>query len=77
MLLVAADAATGVYLIFYALRRERRDKPGVLIVGSMLVLCAAALLIISAAGSARRPPAPQPGPPTGPVEQTAGPTVHI
>jgi hypothetical protein len=41
--LALLDAAVGVYLIAYAIRRERRDKPAVLVVGIFLLACAAAL----------------------------------
>lgn len=41
--LALGDAAVGVYLIVYAIRRERRDKPAVLVVGIFLLGCAAAL----------------------------------
>jgi hypothetical protein len=42
--LATADAAAAIYLIAHGLRRERRDRACVLIVGGMLVVCAAANL---------------------------------
>ena len=57
--LAAADAGGAVYLIRYGLRRERRDKARVIIVGGMLAVCAAALLVI---GWPRSGP-PRPAPP--------------
>ena len=41
--LAAIDLAAGAYLLVYAQRRERRDKPGVLAVGVTLFVCAALL----------------------------------
>jgi hypothetical protein len=41
--LALGDAAVGAYLVVYAVRRERRDKPAVVVTGVVLVLCAAAL----------------------------------
>lgn len=41
--LALLDAVAGVYLVVYALRRERRDKPVVLVTGLFLLVCAAAL----------------------------------
>jgi len=46
LLLAALDAAAGIYLISYALHRERRDKGGVMVTGVFLLACAAALLVI-------------------------------
>jgi drug/metabolite transporter superfamily protein YnfA len=42
-LVAALDAATGIYLLSYAYRRGRRDKPGVLTVGVLLVVCSVLL----------------------------------
>jgi cytochrome oxidase assembly protein ShyY1 len=41
--LAVIDLTAGAYLLVYAQRRERRDKPGVLAVGVTLVVCAALL----------------------------------
>jgi hypothetical protein len=41
--LALGDAAVGIYLVVYAVRRERRDKPAVLATGFVLLVCAAAL----------------------------------
>jgi hypothetical protein len=41
--LALLDAAVGIYLVAYAIRREKRDKPAVLVVGIFLLACAAAL----------------------------------
>ena len=45
LILGPVDAAAGVYLLAWALRRERRDKPAVAIVGGALLVCAAVLII--------------------------------
>ncbi len=45
-ILALVDAATGVWLIRYALSRERRDKDAVLVVGIVLLGCAAALVAV-------------------------------
>lgn len=42
-LLALVDLAAGIYLLDWALRREQRDKPGVLAVGAVLLLCAVLL----------------------------------
>jgi hypothetical protein len=67
----ALDAAAGGYLVLYAVRREQRDKPGVMVTGLFLLLCAAALVLCAAAlvllgwpESTRPQPAPLP-PPAG------------
>jgi lipid-A-disaccharide synthase-like uncharacterized protein len=61
--LAAVDAVGGLYLVVYAVRRERRDKPAVLVVGVFLLACAAALLVIGwPAGDAAPPPSPPPLP---------------
>jgi hypothetical protein len=41
--LALGDAAVGIYLVAYAVRREHRDKPAVLVTGFMPLACAAAL----------------------------------
>lgn len=38
------DTAVGVWLVRYAVRRERRDKDGVLFVGIVLLVCALLLV---------------------------------
>ena len=50
MLYVVAglDLAVAIWLLWYARRRERRNRTGVVIVGVMLVLCAVALAVIHA-----------------------------
>jgi len=57
------DALAGLYLLAWALRRERRDKPAVAVVGAMLLVAAVALVVISLL---RSPPAApvEPGPRT-------------
>ncbi len=44
LVVALVDAAVGVWLIRYALLRERRDKDGVLVVGIVLLVCAAVLV---------------------------------
>lgn len=46
LLFIAADALAGAYLIAHALRRERRDRAGVFVVGLALVGCAVGLSVI-------------------------------
>jgi hypothetical protein len=65
--LAAADAVAAIYLIAYGLRRERRDKARVLIVGGMLVVCAVALVVIGWPRSAEPQPTPAPPAPSGPA----------
>lgn len=50
LILALLDAAVGVYLIWYALKRERRDKPAVLVVGFFLLACFAALMWVALSG---------------------------
>jgi drug/metabolite transporter (DMT)-like permease len=66
VLVIAADLLCGLYLLVYGIRRERRDKPAVLIVGGVLLACALALTLIGAY-SRTRPPHPPPStpPPAG------------
>jgi cytochrome c oxidase assembly factor CtaG len=64
--LAAVDAVGGLYLVAYAIRRERRDKPAVLVVGVFLLACAAALLVVGWPAGEVPPPSPPPLPaPTG------------
>jgi hypothetical protein len=42
------DLAVARWLLWYARRRERRNRAGVVAVGLMLVLCAVALMVIHA-----------------------------
>jgi hypothetical protein len=69
---VIADLVGAAWLLGYARVRERRNRPGVIAVGLMLVACAAVLLVIHAT---RPSPAqvrlPTPGEPSGPVGQPA------
>jgi hypothetical protein len=62
LVLALIDAAVGVYLVVYAIRRERRDKGAVLVVGIFLLACAAALGWLSLpereGDEPGRPPAP-------------------
>lgn len=44
--LAAVDAAVAIYLLVWALRRQRRDKPLVAFVGAVLLVCAAVLAVI-------------------------------
>ena len=44
--LAVVDAAVGVYLIRYALPRERRDKDAVLATGIFLLMCAGLLVLL-------------------------------
>jgi len=53
-LLAGLDAAAGLYLIVVAYRRERRDKPGVLVVGILLITCAVLLAGLAAWQAAPR-----------------------
>ena len=60
VVLAGADASAAAYLIV-SLRRERRNRPGVLVIGVLLVSCAVALAVLSwPAGTHRRPPVPPP-----------------
>ncbi len=69
---VAADAVAGVYLLVYGVRRERWDKPRVLIVGGLLLACAAALVVIGVLSAHRdRHRAPVPPAPSSPAPGTA------
>ena len=44
--LAVLDAAAGAYFIRYAVRRERRDKDGVMAVVIFLVICAGLLVLL-------------------------------
>ena len=46
VVLAVVDAAVGVYLIRYALPRERRDKDAVLATGVFLLVCAGLLVLL-------------------------------
>jgi hypothetical protein len=54
------DGVVAMYLLAWALRREKRDKPAVAIVGGMLVVCAVVLVV----AGVRRTETPQPAQPT-------------
>ena len=41
--LAAVDALVGLYLVTYGLMREERDKPGVIIVGGLVMACGASI----------------------------------
>lgn len=43
--LAVADAVVAIYLLVWALRRERRDKPLVVSVGLVLSICAVFLAV--------------------------------
>ncbi len=60
-LLAALDAAAALNLIAVAYRRDRRDKPGVLVVGILLVTCAILLVGIAAWQAAPRSEPAVPG----------------
>lgn len=68
VLVIAADLFAGLYLVLYGLRRERRDKPAVVIVGGVLLICALALTVIG--GFARTRPHHRPTPPSPPPAGT-------
>jgi drug/metabolite transporter superfamily protein YnfA len=46
LLLAAVDGVVGAYLVWYAARRERRDKPAVMVTGIFLLACAAILSVL-------------------------------
>ncbi len=56
--LAVVDLAAGAYLLVYAHRRERWDKPGVLGVGVTLVVCAALLGGLGTWQAVQEPAAP-------------------
>ncbi len=55
--LAGIDAMVGAYLIVYALRRERRDKDAVLVVGIILLLCSTAIVVVAWPSGQPAPPA--------------------
>jgi hypothetical protein len=65
LVLAAVDAATAVYLLAWALRRERRDKPAVLVVGVVLAVCA--MFLVAATVRATEPDQPPQSPATVPA----------
>lgn len=69
LIFAAFDALAGAYLLGWALRREQRDKPGVAVVGGMLLLAAIALVVIGALRSP--PPTPLEPPPPEPTGTNA------
>lgn len=65
-LVTVADVIVGIYLLWYGLRRKQRDRPGVLIVGGILVACAVSLGVIFAQTQAEPDPrSPATPPPAG------------
>jgi hypothetical protein len=46
---VVADLVVAVCMLGYARVRERRNRPGVIAVGVMLVVCAATLVVVAVA----------------------------
>jgi hypothetical protein len=46
LFLAVVDGAVGAWLVWYAARRERRDKPAVLVTGIFLLTCAAILSVL-------------------------------
>lgn len=56
--LALVDAAAGGYLLVYAVRRERRDKPGVMVTGVVLLMCAAVLAMLAVVGGGGVEPVP-------------------
>lgn len=65
--LALLDAAAGAYLLVYAVQRERRDKPGVLVTGVLLLMCAAALAVLAVVDGGGVEPVPG-LPPAGPSQ---------
>jgi peptidoglycan/LPS O-acetylase OafA/YrhL len=45
--LLLVDAVVGIYFVAYAVQRERRDKPAVLVTGIFLLCCATALGMVA------------------------------
>lgn len=54
LVLALVDGVVGAYLVRYAVTRERRDKPAVLVTGIFLLVCAAALMVIGLLPSSPR-----------------------
>lgn len=62
-IVVVADLAAAVWLLWYARVRERRNRAGVAVVGVTLVACAAVLAVIGVTHEAKptlRQPSPIP-----------------
>jgi hypothetical protein len=55
VVLAGADALAAAYLLV-SLRRERRNRSGVLVVGLLLVGCVVALVVLSWPGQTQRRP---------------------
>lgn len=72
LLLGVVDGLAAIYLLVWALRRERRDKPAVAIVGGVLGACAAFLLFLAVFRDD-----PSPAPPSAPVPTTAPSTAAV
>jgi formate-dependent nitrite reductase membrane component NrfD len=55
--LALLDAAAGLYLLWYALRRQRRNREALAVTAVFLLACAVALGVIGLLEHARQPPA--------------------
>lgn len=66
-LLAAVDLAGGTYLLAWALRRERRDRPAVLAIGVVLLLCATIIAGLALFRAQDEPPVLPPPGPAGPL----------
>jgi predicted PurR-regulated permease PerM len=66
--LAAIDAAVAAYLVGWSLRRQRRDRARVLVVGVVLAICAVFLAVVGWPNTA-------PTQPTGPLGPAPGPPV--
>ena len=63
--LAAIDAAVAAYLVGWALRRERRDRARVLVVGVVLAICAVFLAVVGWPNTAPTQPTPPLAPAPG------------
>lgn len=71
-IVIVADLAVAVWLLWYARVRERRNRAGVAIVGVMLVVSAAVLAVIGAT-HASKPALRRPSPVSSPTGNTGQP----
>lgn len=69
----AFDGLAAVYLLAWAWRREARDKPGVMIVGLVLVVCS--LVLVTGGLLALNRPADPPQAP--PIPSVAPPSLGV